>query len=165
MTEQAFTPKSEFSNLVTCIALSPSVDSFSPSSLPPLQKLTCHVYCIACPPAHPLPISFSRSKGTWCCSSTTNTSYPGSCELLRTRPSYFLSSLGSGTVRSRKLSFVLSKSLATLKLLLRGIQLSWSWITEVHPPTSALIPYLASQFASRTLFNIHSSASPWARDL
>lgn len=42
-----------------CIALSPSVDSFSPSSLAPLQKLTCHVYCIACLPP-PFPSSVQK---------------------------------------------------------------------------------------------------------
>lgn len=47
--------------------------------------------------------------------------------------------MDSGTDSSRKLSFVFSKSLATLKLLLRGTGPSWSWIAEVQPPTSALI--------------------------
>lgn len=54
--------------------------------------------------------------------------------LSRTRSSYFLFSIDFRTARFRKLSFILSKFLATLKLLLWGTQPPWSWITKVHSP-------------------------------
>lgn len=91
VTETAFTPKSE-SSVPGAVQLSLSADSFSPSSLPPLRKLTCHVCCISCFFPH-FPSSAQKGLDVVSTSSTTNTSYPGSCELPRTRPGYFLSSL------------------------------------------------------------------------
>lgn len=111
-----------------------SVDSFSPSLLLPLQKLTCYVCSVACFFFPHFPSSAQKQLDVVSTSSTTNTSYPGSCELPRMPPGYFLSSLGSGTVRSRKLSFVLSKSLATLKLFLRGTQPSGVESLKPIPP-------------------------------
>ena len=79
-------------SLWRCTALSPSAHSFSPSLFPPLQKLTCHVCCVACVFSHFLS-SVQKGLDVVSTSSTTNTSYTSSCELPRTRPGYFLSDL------------------------------------------------------------------------
>lgn len=69
----------------------------------------------------------------------TSTSYPGSCQLTQdeARPFPFALWILEQTVPGS--CHLCSKSLATLKLLLRGTGPSWSWIAEVQPPTSALI--------------------------
>lgn len=113
--------------------LSPSADVFFPSSLP--QNENWLAMCAALNFFPHFPSSFKMDLMMLWTLVVPLQILPSlvPVNLPRMRPGYFLFSMDSGTACSRKLSFVLSKSLATLKLLLWGTQPSSSWITEVHP--------------------------------